>query len=52
MRTSPLARRIWSKAKNPSARQKEHHRKMSFEDELRVLLRNHLVEWDERYVWD
>jgi putative transposase len=34
------------------ARQEEHHRKMSFQDELRALLRKHKVEWDERYVWD
>jgi REP element-mobilizing transposase RayT len=34
------------------ARQEEHHRKMSFQDELRTLLRKHQVEWDERYVWD
>jgi REP element-mobilizing transposase RayT len=34
------------------ARQEEHHRKMSFQDELRALLRKHQMEWDERYVWD
>jgi REP element-mobilizing transposase RayT len=34
------------------ARQEEHHRKVSFQDELRALLRKHGVEWDERYVWD
>jgi putative transposase len=32
--------------------QEEHHRKMSFQDELRALLRKHGVEWDEKYVWD
>ena len=32
--------------------QEEHHRKMSFQDELRALLRKHLLTWDERYVWD
>jgi len=32
--------------------QEEHHRKSSFQDELRVLLRKHEMEWDERYVWD
>jgi len=25
---------------------------MSFQDELRVLLRKHEIEWDEKYVWD
>jgi REP element-mobilizing transposase RayT len=34
------------------ALQAEHHRKMSFQDELRTLLRKHEVEWDERYAWD
>ena len=34
------------------ARQEDHHRKMTFQDELRALLRKHQAEWDERYVWD
>ncbi len=34
------------------AGQEEHHRKMSFQEELRVLLRKHELEWDEQYVWD
>ena len=34
------------------ARQEEHHRKLSFQEELRALLRRHEIEWDERYVWD
>jgi REP element-mobilizing transposase RayT len=34
------------------AGQEEHHRKLSFQDELRALLRRHDIEWDERYVWD
>ena len=34
------------------ADQEEHHRKLSFQDELRALLRRHEIEWDERYVWD
>jgi hypothetical protein len=33
-------------------RQEDHHKKVSFQDELRILLRKHNVEWDERYVWD
>jgi len=32
--------------------QEEHHRKMTFQEELRALLRKHQIEWDERYVWD
>jgi putative transposase len=34
------------------ANQEEHHRKLSFQDELRALLRKHNIEWDERYMWD
>ena len=32
--------------------QEEHHRKMTFQDELRALFRRHGIEFDERYVWD
>ena len=32
--------------------QEEHHRKMTFQDEFRALLRRHNIEFDERYVWD
>ena len=32
--------------------QEEHHRVMSFQDELRSLLRKHNMQWDERYIWD
>lgn len=34
------------------ASQLEHHRKQSFQDEFRLLLTRHDLEWDERYVWD
>jgi REP element-mobilizing transposase RayT len=34
------------------AGQDEHHRKLSFQEEFRELLRRHAVEFDERYVWD
>jgi putative transposase len=33
-------------------RQEEHHKTQSFQDELRVLLVKHGIEFDERYVWD
>jgi len=32
--------------------QEEHHREMTFQDELRILLKKHGVECDERYLWD
>ncbi len=31
--------------------QREHHQKVSFQDELRALFKNHRIEYDERYVW-
>lgn len=34
------------------ANQEKHHRKLSFQDELRLLLEKHKLEFDERYVWD
>ena len=34
------------------AKQAEHHRKTSFQDELRALLLRHAIEWDERNLWD
>jgi REP element-mobilizing transposase RayT len=32
--------------------QREHHRRTSFQDELRQLLAKYEVEFDERYIWD
>jgi len=34
------------------ARQEEHHRQVSFQDEFRELLQRYEIEFDERYVWD
>jgi len=34
------------------ANQEEHHRAISFQDELRDLLKRHSLEFDERYLWD
>jgi putative transposase len=34
------------------ARQAEHHRKTTFQDEYRAFLQRHRVTFDERYVWD
>lgn len=34
------------------ANPEHHHRRDSFQDEFRELLRRHDLEWDERYVWD
>lgn len=34
------------------ARQEEHHRTATFQEELRQLFNRHAVEYDERYIWD
>jgi putative transposase len=34
------------------ANQEAHHRQMSFQDELRAFLRQHGIEYDERYLWN
>jgi putative transposase len=32
--------------------QKQHHRRVSFQDEYREFLKKYEIEFDERYVWD
>ncbi|MCF7886585.1 MAG: transposase [Candidatus Marinimicrobia bacterium] len=32
--------------------QKEHHKKMTFQEEYRKFLHKYNVDYDERYVWD
>jgi REP element-mobilizing transposase RayT len=32
--------------------QEQHHRRQSYQDELRALLRKHGIEFEERYFWD
>ena len=32
--------------------QEQHHRRMTFQDELRTLFQRHGIQFDERYVWD
>jgi hypothetical protein len=34
------------------ASQAEHHQKISFQEELREILRKYWVGFDERYLWD
>jgi REP element-mobilizing transposase RayT len=34
------------------ASQEEHHRTLTFQEELRQLLQEHHIAFDERYVWD
>jgi REP element-mobilizing transposase RayT len=32
--------------------QKDHHRRLSYQDEVRKFLKKYSMEWDERYIWD
>jgi putative transposase len=34
------------------ANQEEHHRKQTFQEEFRVFMERHKIEYDERHVWD
>jgi putative transposase len=34
------------------ANQKDHHRVRTFQDEFRLFLQKHGIEFDQRYVWD
>jgi REP element-mobilizing transposase RayT len=40
------------RVKNYLARQAEHHRKRTFQEEFLAFLNRHQIEYDERYVWD
>ena len=32
--------------------EEEHHRKVTFQEELRLFLQRHQLDWEEDYVWD
>ena len=34
------------------ANQAEHHRKVTFQEELRAFFKRHEMEYDERYIWE
>jgi REP element-mobilizing transposase RayT len=34
------------------ARQEQHHRRITFEDEFRQFLKNYKIDYDERYLWE
>jgi hypothetical protein len=34
------------------ARQVQHHRRITFQEEFVAFLRRHRIEFDERYLWD
>jgi hypothetical protein len=33
-------------------KQREHHKRISFQEEFRAFLKRYEIEFDERYVWD
>ena len=33
------------------AGQEEHHHKMTYQDEFRILVKHNGIEWDERFIW-
>ncbi|QEL14383.1 IS200/IS605 family transposase [Limnoglobus roseus] len=41
-----------SRVKAYIANQAEHHKRVTFQDELRSFLKKHEIEYDERYLWD
>lgn len=41
-----------ARVKSYVANQEEHHRQRTFQEEYRLLLERHGIEYDERYVWD
>jgi REP element-mobilizing transposase RayT len=38
--------------KNYILKQKEHHKRISFQDELRKFLEEYNIEYNEKYLWD
>ena len=40
------------KVKNYMKSQQQHHQKLNFQDELRILLKKHGLQGDETYLWD
>jgi putative transposase len=47
-----VSRSVMDKVETYIAQQEEHHRKMTFQEEFVVLLKQHNIEYDERYIWD
>jgi REP element-mobilizing transposase RayT len=46
-----VSRSMFQQVHRYIARQQEHHRKVSFKEELIVFLRKHEIEYDEKYLW-
>jgi len=46
-----VSRSMFEQVHRYIANQEEHHRKVSFKEELIAFLRKHEVEYDETYLW-
>ena len=46
-----VSRSMFKQVHQYIARQEEHHRKVSFKEELVAFLKKHEIEYDERYIW-
>ena len=46
-----VSRSMFGQAHRYIATQEEHHRKVSFKEELIAFLKKHEVDYDERYLW-
>ena len=42
----------WDEAEHYVRNQAEHHRRQTFQDEYRLMLKRNHVDFDEQYVWD
>ena len=49
---STMAQSLAKAVTNYINNQKEHHRKMTFQEEVIRFLKEYGVEYDERYLWD
>jgi REP element-mobilizing transposase RayT len=47
-----VSRSVLGRVEAYIANQEEHHKRQTFQDEFRAFLRDHDIEWDERYIWD
>lgn len=47
-----VSQSLHDKTKKYIQNQEEHHRKMTFKEELLLFLKEYGIEYDERYLWD
>jgi putative transposase len=47
-----IGQSVYDEVRNYIQKQKEHHEKVSFQDEYRAFLNKYRVHYDEKYMWD